>query len=276
MRLVRGEFLKLRTTNTWWLFALGALGLLVLAFLYNALIAHFLFGDASAEGLSADDAARFEAQRGVVFQAANLFTSGQFFGLLFVMLLGIVAVTSEYHHQTATTTFLTTPHRSLVVLAKLAVAALSGAGLWLVSTAINIPATMIFLSTEHVSSHFGEWPITRAILLNLLAYTLWGILGVGFGVLIRSQIGATVTAVVLYLIGTTAAGIIFTVVSNWLDLDWIAKLQVIVPSIASSLMISGTQLPGNPPQWSGAAVLIGYAVVTGLIGTMIMRTRDIS
>jgi hypothetical protein len=81
---------------------------------------------------------------------------------------------------------------------------------------------------------------------------------------------------VLYLIGTTAAGIIFTVVSNWLDLDWIAKLQVIVPSIASSLMISGTQLPGNPPQWSGAAVLIGYAVVTGLIGTMIMRTRDIS
>jgi ABC-2 type transport system permease protein len=276
IKLVRGEFLKIRTTNAWWLFALGALGLLAVAFLYNALFAHYLFGNAAPEGTSAEDAATFEAQRGVVYQAANLFTSGQFFGLLFVMLLGILVVTNEFHHQTATTTFLTTPHRTLVILAKLVTAALCGAGLWLVSTAISLPATMIFLSTEHVSNHFGEWPITRAILLNLLAYTLWGILGVGFGVLIRSQIGATVTAVVLYLIGTTVAGIVFAVLSNALDQDWIDKLQVIVPSIASSLMISGTQLPGNPPQWSGAAVLVGYAVVTGAIGTMIIRRRDIS
>jgi ABC-2 type transport system permease protein len=275
-KLVRSEFLKMRTTNSWWLFALGALGLLAVAFLYNALVAHYLFGDASPEGMSAQDAANFEATRTSVYQAANLFTSGQFFGLLFVMLLGIVLVTNEFHHQTATTTFLTTPHRTLVVLAKLVTAALGGAGLWLVSTVINIPATKIFLGTEHVSDHLGEWPITRAILLNLLAYTLWGILGVGFGILIRSQIAATVTAVVLYLVGTTVAGIAFTLVSRALDAEWVEKLQVTVPSIASSLMITGSKLPGNPPQWSGAAVLIGYALVTGAIGTMLVRRRDIS
>ena len=38
-------------------------------------------------------------------------------------------------------------------------------------------------------------------------------------------------------------------------------------------MISGAELPGNPPRWVGAAVLIGYAVVTGVIGTSITRTR---
>jgi ABC-2 type transport system permease protein len=276
IKLVRSELLKIRTTNAWWLFAVGALGLLAVAFAYNALFAHILFDETSTEGMSGDEAATFSAQSSSVYQAANLLTSGQFFGLLFVMLVGILVVTNEFHHQTATTTFLTTPRRTLVILAKLLTAALCGAGLWLVSTAINIPATMIFLSTEHVSNHLGETPITRAILLNLLAYTLWGILGVGFGVLIRSQIGATVTAVVLYLIGTTVAGIIFTVLSNVFDQDWIDKIQIIVPSIASSLMISGTQLPGNPPQWSGAAVLIGYAVVTGAIGTMIVRQRDIS
>jgi ABC-2 type transport system permease protein len=275
INLVRGEFFKIRTTRAWWLFALGALGLLVLAFAYNALFAHVLF-DETTEGMAGDEVATFEAQSSSVYQAANLLTSGQFFGLLFVMLLGILVVTNEFHHQTATTTFLTTPHRTLVILAKLVTAALCGAGLWLVSTVINIPATMVFLGTEHVSNHLGESSITRAILLNLLAYTLWGILGVGFGVLIRSQIGATVTAVVLYLIGTTVASIVFAVLSNGLGWDWIDKLQVIVPSIASSLMISGTQLPGNPPQWSGAAVLIGYAVVTGAIGTMIIRRRDIS
>lgn len=274
IKLVRGEMLKVRTTNAWWLFGLGALGMLALAFTYNALIAHFLF-DTSPEELAEDDPS-LVAQSSSVFQAANLFTSGQYFGLLFVMLLGIVLITNEFHHQTATTTFLTTPHRTLVVLAKLTTAALFGAGYWLITTAINIPATIIFLNTEHVPHHLGEWPVTRAILLNLLAYFLWGILGVGFGVLIRSQIGATVTAVVLYLIGTTAASIIFTVVANWLERDWIEELQVIVPSIASSLMVSGTELPGNPPQWSGAAVLIGYAVITGVVGTLIVRTRDIS
>jgi hypothetical protein len=41
-------------------------------------------------------------------------------------------------------------------------------------------------------------------------------------------------------------------------------------------MIAGTDLPGNPPRWVGAAVLIGYALVAGTIGTLIMRRRDIS
>nr|MDT0657771.1 ABC transporter permease [Micromonospora sp. DSM 115978] len=278
MRLVRSELVKIRTTNTWWLFAGGALLMLVLAFLYNMLFANFALdnADQATEGLSPEQAEQVAAQSDVVYQAANLYTSGQFFGLLFVMLLGIILVTNEFYHQTATTTFLTTPHRTAVVLAKLAVATLLGAGFWLVTTALTIPATMAFLAGKGVDNHFGDGAITRALLLNLLAYTLWGIFGVGFGVLIRSQIGATITAVVLYLLGTTAAGILFAVLQQRFDAEWIGELQVLVPSIASALMISGTELPGSPPQWAGAVVLIGYALVTGTVGTMIMRRRDIS
>ncbi len=271
IRLVRGEFLKVRTTNAWWLLSLGALALLALALGINAMTAHILMsGDVQAA------AAGQEVQSSDLYQSANLVTSGQFFGLLLVMVFGILLVTNEFHHQTATTTFLTTPRRSLVILAKLITAALGGALLWLVSTAINIPTTLLFLRAENASTHFGEWPITRAILLNLLAYTLWGIFGVGVGVLIRSQIAATVTAVALYLVGTTAASVLFSLVSRWLDQQWIEKAQVVVPSLASTLMVSGTQLPGYPPQWSGAAVLVGYAILTSVIGTMIVRTRDVS
>jgi ABC-2 type transport system permease protein len=272
IRLVRGEFMKIRTTNAWWLFALGALVMLALAFLFNAIFVHVMVNDPPTGDVSEQDIAIQDP----VYLATRLFTSGQFFGLLIVTVLGILTVTGEYYHQTATTTFLTTPHRTLVILAKLVVAALCGAALWLVTTAINIVAAINFLNTEHLANHLGEWAPTRAMLLNLLAYTLWGILGVGFGVLIRSQIGATVTTVGLYLIGTQVAAVLFTVLANWLDREWIREAQVIVPSIASSLMVSGTQLPGNPPQWSGAAILIGYALVTGLIGTMIIRQRDIS
>jgi ABC-2 type transport system permease protein len=274
MNLVRGELLKVRTTNMWWILAIAAFVLQALAFAINALQAHILLDPANAGNVGDDPTAI--AATGVTYQVANLYTSGQFLALLFVMLLGILLVTNEYHHQTATTTFLTTPHRTMVILSKLVAAVILGTIYWLASTLINIAATVVFLSTEHIGNHLGDSAISKAILLNLLAYTLWGIFGVGFGVLIRSQIGATVTAIVLYLAGTLAANILVAVLVNALHWDWVNKAQVVIPSIASSLMISGTELPGNPPQWLGAVVLVAYAVVTGAVGTLIVRTRDIS
>ena len=49
---------------------------------------------------------RSEAASEAVNVATNLYTSGQFFGVLIVMLLGAIMVTNEFFHQTATTTFL--------------------------------------------------------------------------------------------------------------------------------------------------------------------------
>jgi len=276
LRLVRSEFLKLRTTNGWWLFVLGALVMLVIAILFNWVQADFMFSSATPEGVSAEDAAVIEASRQSVVQAANLYTSGQFFGLMFVMLVAIVIVTSEFHHLTATTTFLTTPRRTAVILAKLCLAILFGAALWLVSLAINLPSTIGILSLYDYSSLLGEWPVQRAILLNLLAYTLWGVLGVGIGVLIRSQIGATIIGAVVYLIGTAAVAILVAVLANGLGWEWVEDAQYAFPSVASGLMVSGTDLPGQPPYWVGALILVGWAVLTGAIGVAITRRRDIS
>jgi ABC-2 type transport system permease protein len=276
MNLVRAELLKIRTTNLWWVFALVAFVLQAIAFTANAAQAHFLLTEPVPSDLPADQADTYAATADRVNQAANLYTSGQFFALLFVMLLGIILVTNEFHHQTATTTFLTTPRRTAVIVAKLVTAALLGTLFWLIATALNLVATTLFLASEGVDSYLGDGAVTRAILLNLLAYLLWGIFGIGFGVLIRSQIGATVTAVVLYLVGTAATGIIVGLLDNQLGWHWVNKAQVIVPSIASALMISGTELPDYPPQWVGAVVLILYGAVTAGIGTLIIRARDIS
>jgi len=272
MNLVRSEFLKIRTTNAWWLFALGAFGMLALTFLINAVGAHFSLGESAPQDVDPQVAATYNP----VFQAANLYTSGQFFGLLFVLLLGIVVITSEFQHQTVTTTFLTTPHRTSVILAKFVAAAIAGFVFWLFTTALNIPATIIFMSAEGFDNYLSDTGVLRAIGLNLIAYLLWGILGVGFGVLIRSQIGATVTAVVLYLVGTIAGAVFFTLFADWLNADWFEDLQFGLPSIASGLMVSGTNIPGQPQYWVGAVVLVAWAVATGVIGTMITRTRDIS
>jgi ABC-2 type transport system permease protein len=277
VNLVRSELLKIRTVNVWWIFTVCAVLLQAASFLVNAVEAHYAFSEGFNPGdVPPDQAATVAAAFAPANQAAGLYTSGQYFGLLFVLLLGIMIVTGEFQHQTATTTFLTTPHRTAVVLAKLATAALAGAALWVLSTVLNLVAGAIFLATQHVDSYLTDGNVLRAIALNLLAYVLWAIFGVGFGVLLRNQIAAVVTAVILYVAGQAASQLIFSLLQMWLHWDWVEKVQVIVPSIASQLMITGVDLPGRPPQWVGAAVLIAYAIVTSVIGTAIMRRRDIS
>ncbi|MDG4815227.1 ABC transporter permease [Micromonospora sp. WMMD956] len=274
MNLVRSELLKIRTTNTWWVFALISLPLWGLTALIN-----WLQTDALASGnfgdVPADQADQVAAVQSVDSLAANIYTNGQFFGLLIVMLLGIIVVTSEFFHQTVTTTFLTVPHRTAVMTAKLVAAAVLAMLFWLVTTGLNLVLGVLVLNSVDLGSQLGNGAVWTATALNALAYLLWSVLGVGIGVLIRSQIGATVTGILLYLGGSIGAAIAISILAaRWGD--WINNLQVLVPSLASSLMVSGTEIPGNPPRWAGAAVLIGYAVVTGMIGTLTMRRRDIS
>ncbi|HEV8172081.1 MAG TPA: ABC transporter permease, partial [Actinoplanes sp.] len=131
------------------------------------------------------------------------------------------------------------------------------------------------LRSMDLGAQLGDPAIWRAIGLNALAFALWAIFGVGFGVLIRNQLAATLTLSITYVIGNFGASLVFFLLTQYVA-QWISKLQVIVPTVASQLMIAGTDLPGNPPRWVGAVVLIGYATIAGVIGTAIMRRRDIS
>ena len=276
MRLIGAELLKIRTTSTWWIFTLILLPLWALAVLYNWGTANITRGIDTANGdVPADQAELVRVTNEAVNVATTLYTSGQFLGVLLVMLLGAIIVTNEFFHLTATTTFLTTPHRERVVLAKLAAAVLLGLLFWLITTILNLIVVPLVLNNLEMPAQLGEPAIWRAIGLNALAFALWAIVGVGAGVLIRSQLGATLTLSIAYVIGTFGASLVFFLLTEYVA-DWFTNLQVLVPTTASTLMISGTELPGNPPRWVGAVVLIGYAVVTGLIGTMIMKRRDVS
>jgi ABC-type transport system involved in multi-copper enzyme maturation permease subunit len=282
--LIRGELLKIRTTNTWWLFGLGVIGTTALALLVNCLQADFFLNQERPDtsGMNAEDAAnalqQYESQSQVIAQAANIFTSGQFFGGLFVLMLGMLIVTNEFYHQTATATFLTTPHRSSVMAAKLVTGVAFAAVFWLVTTIMSLPTGLLFFQAQEVSNGLGEWEVQRAIIFNLLVFILWGIVGVGFGALIRNQIGAVLTGSLLYVIGTQAATIIFFLIHEYLiKEDWVLKAQVIVPAVAAQVFVSATEaFPDAPEYWVGGIVMLAYGVLCGLVGTLILRKRDIS
>lgn len=293
-RLLRSEYLKIRTTNVWWLFLIGV-------FVFTALSLWIWMGTGAGqinnaaaaggeafvppEGASPVEVEALRQQweiehdltRTLVAVAANVYTSGQFFGLMFAMLLGALLVTNEYFHQTATATFLTTPHRTQVIVAKLATAILAAGFFWLFTTVINLVAGGAFFNAKGYGPQLDQWPVQRAILFNGLAFALWGVLGVGLGVLIRNQIGAVLTGALSYIIGTQIVQGIAFLISTWLDTDWPLKLIVGWPAVASMVMISPERpYPEAPDWWVGGLVLLAYGVVFGAIGTLIMRKRDIS
>ena len=275
MNLVRAELFKIRSTSTWWILGLTTLVLWALTLLINWAGSSITAGaDTTDPGLSPDQVEQIRVANLAVNVASNLYTSGQFFGVLMVLLLGAIVVTNEFFHQTATTTFLVTPRRESVVLAKLIASTLLGLAFWLVTTLLNLLFVPFILAALDVGSQLGEPAVWRAIGLNALAYALWAILGVGAGVLIRNQMAATIALSTTYVVGYFGATTLFFLLTPRIG-EWFGKLQVLVPPLASQLMISGTELPGNPPRWVGAVVLIGYAVVAGGLGTWLMKRRDI-
>jgi len=268
MNLFRAELLKLRTTSLWWIFAIILVPLWGIALAWNWFTVSLTFSEG---GSNLADA----GLGGPETLLSGIYTSGQYGGVLLVVLLSAILVTSEFFHLTATSTFLTTSRRERVVLAKMATAVTIALAVWLLTTLLNLAAAPLALSTVDEPSHLGEAFVWQAIGLNALAFVLWALLGVGAGVLIRSQIGATITLSVLYVVGTQILTLIFTVLSQtvW---EPLMGLRVLFPTLASDLLITGPVLPDDPSRWVGGLILLAYAAVTAVLGTLITRRRDVS
>jgi ABC-2 type transport system permease protein len=283
MRLIRAEILKIRTTSTWPLFPVGVVAFTALALWTNGISHHYdLYPplttmNAAGQAQALAQAARARTPAGVMEIAANMITAGQFIGVLFAMLAGVQVITSEFAHQTATATFLTTPRRTAVIVAKLGAAAFVGALLWLVSTVIDLAVTPVYLHAQHVSIALAQWALVRSVLLNLLEFILWAILGLGLGAIVRSQIGSALTGLAVYLAGLAAVQIIFHLIYDLYPHGWVLGAPVIAPAVASTIMITpGQAFPHAPPQWTGLIVMAAYALALSITAIAVTSRRDIT
>jgi ABC-2 type transport system permease protein len=278
VRLLRAEFMKIRTTDTGWLFLTGFIVFTALALTFNGFSTHYqlypqqCLGD-RAQALA--QAAQARTPAGVAAIAASMMTSGQLFAVLFALLLGVLIVTSEFANQTAAVTFVTVPHRTTVIKAKVAAAACCGALFWLVGTVIAAAATPLFLYTQHISTSLAGWTVARSVLLNLVAFVAWGVFGLGLGAVLRSQMASVVAAIGVYA-GSFGAIVVFTALYNLFHQGWMLGAPVIAPAVASEVMItSGQAFPYAPPGWVGGVIMIGYTVALVAGGVVLTKRRDV-
>ena len=274
VRLLRAEFMKIRTTDTGWLFLTGFIVFTALALTVNGFGIHSQLYP--QQGLvSRAQAAQARTPAGVAAIAASMMTSGQRIGVIFALLLGVLIVTSEFANQTAAVTFVTVPRRVTVIRAKVAAAACCGALFWLVGTVIAAVSTPLFLYSQHVSTSLAGWTVARSVALNLVAFVVWGVFGLGLGAVLRSQMASVVAALGVYA-GSFGAILVFTLLDNLFHQSWLLGAPVIAPAVASEVMItSGQAFPSAPPGWVGGVILIGYTVALVAGGIALTKRRDV-
>lgn len=259
--LVRSELTKALTTRLWW-------GLLIGVVLYTAgqagLTAGFAGVDPGAGQPASPGLEETEAVRGVY--AGSTFNGAYIFALI----LGITAMTGEYRYQTVTSTFLATPRRSRVVLAKYAAHLLLGAGYGVAAAVAAFTVGGMVVLTREGTLGLGAEGLWQAVALAVVAVGIWTLVGIGVGTLLRNQVAAILVGVAVAFLVEPLIGFALSA----LDLEAVARF---LPTLASNAMTSPPDIFGNLlPWWGGALTLLGYAGVFGLLGVLVSVRRDIT
>ena len=215
MRALKSEWLKLISVRTTW----GLLGAMVLI-------------EGLAAGLSTGLGDIDDLRRGNV----STFIIGTHLAPVFMFTLGALLSTNEFRHGTANSTFVVTPRRERVILAKLAV----GLGIGIIGALLYI-AVHAGLGLSILSSRGVNVDSDLAV---------DGYLGVGVGL-------------VLFLLAGTVALFIGEDVGQYFPGEALLALQN-TPNVD---LLSQTD---------GGFVLAGYCAVLGVAGMMLTRQREIT
>jgi ABC-2 type transport system permease protein len=241
--LIRTELLRLRTTRSTWV--LLAVGLLLTLGWAAAVLANVGGMGAAVKG-------------SVELRADLLAASGV--GLFPLLLLGVVAVTGEFHHGTVTATFLVTPRRWRVLAAKAAACTLVGAlG---VIVLLAAPWTLGLLAGAVDPAVDGA--LLALIGRSMLVAACWALLGVAVGAAVRNQTVAVAVPLVWFLL-----------VETLIPAYGLSELVPWLPGGATTAL-SGGIFAGVLPGWAALLVLVGYVLALLIPGARALARRDIT
>ncbi|TFD64442.1 ABC transporter permease [Cryobacterium ruanii] len=273
LRCVSAEFAKIFTTRLWWILAIVLfcyIGLLAggLAALFAGIQTGVISPDAVNTGGGSTD---FGSLPPLIYSFASSV------GYVFPVLLGALATTGEFRHQTLTPTFLATPRRGLVLGAKTVTLILVGAGFGVVALAASVGLGGGVLSAFGVNALLLDSETWLLVARTLLAMGLWAAIGVGLGVLVPNQ----VASIVIVLAFTQFVEPLLRLAASFLEIT--AKIGNFLPGAASDALVGSSFLNlANPSAsapldwWQGGLVLLGYALVTAVIGYAVSWKKDVT
>lgn len=245
--LVLSELLKFRTTRT-------AIGVLLSALALIAIAAAGTVGTAE------------EVALGTAELTQDIVSSALFAGLI-AFIVGILTVTVEWRHGTVTRTFLATPQRGRVLLAKEIWVALFSACLAVLGLVLVLAIAVPWLELRDSSLELDRDTLALAGRTVLVAM-LWGGLGVGVGAVVQSQTPALVGAIIWILLAEALLGALLGLV----DLEGVADY---LPGRALSAF-DGTEEGAGLSKGVGGAVSLAWVTGLGILGYLRMSRQDVT
>lgn len=247
--LVKAEFRKFFSTQVWFWMLLLCVALTVLG------------GVASIAGNSDADL-RMHLRE--VFSIVGLVPT---YVALFV--LGILSVTTEYRYQTITASVLGTPSRRRLVTAKFICTTLIAIAYALICLVIELAIALPWLSARGIDAHLGSQ--VGAIAGVFVVLTLFAVVGLGVGALVRNQIVAVSVGVAFILIIDRVVVAIPGVKHVFPYL--LSGAQLAISSSRSDRTVNGVHLLSPV---AGVVVLLVWGLVTAIAGVTITMNRDIT
>jgi hypothetical protein len=158
---------------------------------------------------------------------------------------------------------LCTPRRVRVIAAKLAAGVLAGLSFGVIGEGLVLGIGYGILTARGITVSLDGGAITLLVLATLAGVALWGAIGVGFGAIVSNQIGAVIA---LLAWGFVVENVVFA---------FVPALGRFAPVHALNGLI-GLTMPHLLSPTASGAVLIGWAMVLGLAGLILIRRRDVS
>jgi ABC-2 type transport system permease protein len=242
--LIQTELLALRTIRTPWILA----ALTVVLTLVLALTPVF---DSGKNGVASIGTAA--AMLAVLDAIAK--------GSVGVLLLGVLTVTSEFRNGTATVTFLQTPRRLRVLAAKAAAVIVVGSALAVVNLAVTLA---VGLPSGAVQLSMLNDDVRLHVLGLVLAYPMYGALGVGIGALLIYQPVAVVLPLAWLLVEHGLADNLPRTARPW-------SLSAVTSALANAGNVEAVL-----PVLAGGLALLGYAALVLSLGAARVLRRDIT
>ena len=184
--------------------------------------------------------------------------------VVIAVLLGVLGMAGEYRHQTITTTFLASPRRRDVVVAKLIAHSLTGAVMGLLSLAVSAAIAVPWLLASEVDVRLDD-ETGRAAMGLVVATALYGALGVSIGAVIRNQTTAAAVVLIWFL---AVEGIIGDLLHDASIVEWL-------PAAAGRALVH-VDSSGGLGASAAAGVFVLYVAGFAVAGVHFTVNRDIT
>jgi ABC-2 type transport system permease protein len=183
-----------------------------------------------------------------------------------VLVIGLLAMTTEFRHGTIGRTLQFTPSRTRVMGAKLVI----GTAYGVVFFALGLVVVAMMVAIRGQLPTVGDETFA-ALWQGPVGLALTAVFGVALGALLRNQVVAVAVALIYLFIGETLVNQFFPDVARWMPFQ--ALNAVFLSEEAMAGMPEGMIAPLEP--MVGLSVFLGYVVILAGAAIAMMRTRDV-